>query len=450
MVAAVVTPTINELEQAAFYASEDNSKPCVSLRRRDDDADNDRCRADIASEERPATGSGGPILPELEGWMLEAHRAQLPNPSFRPFRPSPAATFAAAAAIEKESLENDSGRDRDEFEIVASSSSAASSSNEEVLLQESTVSPEEEENQHGDDADAILDAAGILCNFKNDVVDIRTVTPQDAADIVDLAAEMLSDTKKKPQEEEVECDDSTEETEEQRNDDDDYWEYCRPVASNYNDAFAPQRIATNNLPDRLATEDDSEEVNKLHQYVRRDLLEIFVVPPAADATACVDDSEDEDEGGRSGSRGKKRPLGGAANAANADNATRRTRRRSIAPAHAPPPSSAQTQAQRHYPGRVGMRCVHCAHHAKKSTSKAAFYPLRLKNIYREVCAWQRIHFKRCPHVPADVRERYDEYKRIDPSRGKVRYWETSARRIGLVNNPDRDDGVVFDQTAWKA
>ncbi|KAL3766254.1 hypothetical protein ACHAW5_008200 [Stephanodiscus triporus] len=87
---------------------------------------------------------------------------------------------------------------------------------------------------------------------------------------------------------------------------------------------------------------------------------------------------------------------------------------------------------------------------RKSTSKAAFYPLRLKNIYREVCAWQRIHFKKCPHVPDGVRELYDHYKRIDTSRGKVKYWESSARKIGLENNPDRDDGIVFVQTAWKA
>ena len=38
------------------------------------------------------------------------------------------------------------------------------------------------------------------------------------------------------------------------------------------------------------------EVNKLHQYVRKDLLEIFVVPQVADSDdeASEEDEEDED------------------------------------------------------------------------------------------------------------------------------------------------------------
>ena len=95
--------------------------------------------------------------------------------------------------------------------------------------------------------------------------------------------------------------------------------------------------------------------------------------------------------------------------------------------------------KKHCPGRVGLRCVHCAR--AKSTSKAArkssFYPLRLSNIYREVCAWQRLHFKKCSHIPGEVRRRYEHFKSIDTSRGKTRYWETSAAKIGLKNNPKR-------------
>ena len=168
-------------------------------------------------------------------------------------------------------------------------------------------------------------------------------------------------------------------------------------------------------------------MNKLHQYVRKDLLEIFVVPQTASEDS---DDEMEDSDDEASSSTTKRS---ASNTSNATTITRTTRRRSIT-VSANPPSATE---QRYYPGRVGFRCVHCANVRRKSTSKAAFYPLRLKNIYREVCAWQRIHFKKCPHVPDGVRERYDHYKRIDTSRGKVRYWETSARKIGLRNNPDR-------------
>ena len=100
---------------------------------------------------------------------------------------------------------------------------------------------------------------------------------------------------------------------------------------------------------------------------------------------------------------------------------------------------AEKKKKKHYPGRVGLRCVHCAR--AKSTSKAArkssFYPLRLSNIYREVCAWQRLHFKKCSHIPEGVRKRYEHFKSIDTSRGKTRYWETSAMKIGLKNNPKR-------------
>jgi len=78
-------------------------------------------------------------------------------------------------------------------------------------------------------------------------------------------------------------------------------------------------------------------------------------------------------------------------------------------------------------------------------------------------------------VPESVREKYDHYKMIDTSRGKVRYWESSAKKIGLQNNPDRYvkrkfvfvlydffyvfaeimppffryDGIIFANTAWR-
>jgi hypothetical protein len=191
-------------------------------------------------------------------------------------------------------------------------------------------------------------------------------------------------------------------------------------------------------PDRLAIDDDAEEVNKLHQYVRKELLEIFVVPQQDASSDCDDDDDDgeeEEDDEDDGSCVKDTPM----SASNESITTRNlvTRRRSIAVSSSPP----STTARRYYPGRVGLRCTHCAHVRRKSTSKAAFYPLRLKNIYREVCAWQRIHFKKCTHVPDGVRELYDHYKRIDTSRGKVKYWEGAARKIGLENNPERYVGT---------
>ena len=182
---------------------------------------------------------------------------------------------------------------------------------------------------------------------------------------------------------------------------------------------------------------------QLHQFVRKDLLEIFVVPKAAssendsDSDDEEDSDDDEEEEGNTYSRSSRSSKKKSSNATKPPPRRLVTRRRSIPISNTV--TSTNSNAHRHYPGRVGLRCVHCSsvRRASSKTSKAAFYPLRLKNIYREVCAWQRIHFKNCKHVPAGVRERYDHYKQIDTSRGKVRYWETSAKRIGLQNNPNR-------------
>ena len=197
-------------------------------------------------------------------------------------------------------------------------------------------------------------------------------------------------------------------------------------------------VLSNSLvhPDRLAIDDDVDEVNKLHQYVRKELLEIFVVPQISDSDS-EDDDEDDDEDYRAT---KKRKTNVPARLPTTRAAAARRESFASATASIAAATSTNTETsstQRHYPGRVGFRCVHCADCRQKPVSKAAFFPLRLTNIYREVCAWQRIHFKTCPMVPESVKEKYDHYKMIDTSRGKVRYWESSAKKIGLQNNPDR-------------
>eukprot|EP00985_Skeletonema_marinoi_P007101 scaffold3110_cov114-Skeletonema_marinoi.AAC.6 len=215
-------------------------------------------------------------------------------------------------------------------------------------------------------------------------------------------------------------------------------------------ATSDNHVLSNSLvhPDRLAIDDDVDEVNKLHQYVRKELLEIFVVPQISDSDS--EDDEDDDEAYRVTKKRKNNepaslPTTRAAAARRESFASATT---SIAAA-ASTTTATSSSTQRHYPGRVGFRCVHCADCRRKSASKAAFFPLRLTNIYREVCAWQRIHFKTCPMIPESVREKYDHYKMIDTSRGKVRYWESSAKKIGLQNNPDRYDGIIFANTAWR-
>lgn len=261
-------------------------------------------------------------------------------------------------------------------------------------------------------ANDVMHAAGILCQFKNDA--IMECYSLDAAELVDMAVDMLAD------------DDSTVIDEEHKN----CWDSARQSNERVSDSL--------DHPNRLAIDEDAEEVNKLHQYVRKELLEIFVVPQQTSASDDADseDEDDEDSTDDIDDEDDESVVKDKSKDASDDTINTRhlvTRRRSIVVSSSPPSS----YTQRYYPGRVGLRCTYCANVRRKSTSKAAFYPLRLKNIYREVCAWQRIHFKKCPHVPDEVRERYDHYKKIDTSRGKVRYWESSARKIGLENNPHR-------------
>lgn len=137
-------------------------------------------------------------------------------------------------------------------------------------------------------------------------------------------------------------------------------------------------------PTRLAVPQDAAHLNSLHQMVRQDLLELFVAPP----------NDDEDCA--------------------------------------------------YYGGRVGLRCVHCSTIRRNKAARSAFFPNRLRTIYRDVSSWQQKHFKTCPYVPKSVRNEYEHIKQSDSSRGKKRHWEASARLIGLVDDPHRNEGVVFE------
>ena len=113
----------------------------------------------------------------------------------------------------------------------------------------------------------------------------------------------------------------------------------------------------------------------------------------------------------------------------------------------------------YYRGRVGFRCVHCVHAQprpsfictngdKKSrvldpeviiqnsnAPMATFYPKSLADLYRLVCTWQRVHFHKCRHIPPSVRNLYHKLKHTDRTRGKTKYWVTSAKEIGLADDP---------------
>ncbi|KAL7508975.1 hypothetical protein ACHAXN_008105 [Cyclotella atomus] len=250
----------------------------------------------------------------------------------------------------------------------------------------------------------LLEAASILCMLSN-----ARPNAEDVSVTMELMAPTFEYSYENYQVDVAAC-----EEEEYLDEDEDMYE--EPLPKRSSSSSAPPPLLRH--PDRLAIEDDVDEVNQLHQYVRSDLLEIFVVPQ------IQDEDSDDDDGSYCPKLKYERVTRGNSYSGTLSNSN---------------------SNNRHYPGRVGFRCIHCANVRPTSaqTTKSSFYPLRLHNLYREVCAWQRIHFKNCPFVPKEVRGRYDWLKESDTSRGKVRYWEISAVKIGLVNNPDREDGIIF-------
>ncbi|KAL3758464.1 hypothetical protein ACHAWU_004307 [Discostella pseudostelligera] len=385
--AALITPTIDEFEQSHFYASASSGQHYPY------DVAYDAHCLDATQTHHTLSGLDSII------------DASLPHFSFY----SPAIDQSLEHYVD---CDNDTGRDC--FMRIDSSSTSAALTTAAISPVLANAACDDINGGHLPyeiDVNDVMQAAGILCQFKNDVV--AECSTEETAELVDMAVEILasSDTQQ-------------------------------------NDSVVDESLIH---PNRLAIDDDAEEVNKLHQYVRKELLEIFVIPQQTasddgDSEDEVDEDSNVDEFNEASDDEDDSDFNTSKHVSNDTITTRHLRHRSIDVSTTHPSAS----AQRYYPGRVGLRCTYCANIRRKSTSKAAFYPLRLKNIYREVCAWQRIHFKKCPHVPEAVRERYDHYKRIDTSRGKVRFWESSARKIGLENNPHRVDGIVFSQTAWKA
>lgn len=105
-----------------------------------------------------------------------------------------------------------------------------------------------------------------------------------------------------------------------------------------------------------------------------------------------------------------------------------------------------------YPGRVGLQCVYCKKAGDDTSRTSIVYPRSLALLYRAVCGWQRTHVTGdkanapCGNIPKDVMNHYQYCKDIDKTRGRVAYWEQSARLIGLKDtngNGVRCEGIVF-------
>lgn len=208
-------------------------------------------------------------------------------------------------------------------------------------------------------------------------------------------------------------------------------------------------------PNRLSMPNDAHELNSLHCYVRSELLELFVVghkdPSSSSKVGSTnksiqhdsDISSDEQE-----SSGDEFTESSRRNRSSCRMATRRD----------PKPSSlmnANRMSDRLFPGRVGLRCKYCAHiprsrqcngsggeQSLKKATMSSFYPKSLGDLYRSVCTWQRVHFRACCHIPQNVKDHYWSLKDGDRTRGKTRYWVTSAMEMGLVDDDGHGKGGV--------
>lgn len=138
----------------------------------------------------------------------------------------------------------------------------------------------------------------------------------------------------------------------------------------------------------LAQPDDPQELNSLHCFVRSELLEVFT----SDKQYLKDASAD-------------------------------------------------------LPPKVGLRCVYCGslpRNQKLGATMSVFYPKSLDDLYRSVCSWQRVHFRKCLHMPSKMIEKYRFLKNEDRTRGKKIHWFNSAYRMGLRDVSANRDGIVWN------
>mmetsp|Transcript_6424 Transcript_6424/g.13419 ORF Transcript_6424/g.13419 Transcript_6424/m.13419 type:complete len:332 (+) Transcript_6424:133-1128(+) len=189
--------------------------------------------------------------------------------------------------------------------------------------------------------------------------------------------------------------------------------------------------------------DDEDNVNQLHQFVRRDLVEVYIIPKnkrIASANLQDDDGADMlDEAEVCGLVG-----------ADSFDSTASSLRTSSRPSNIP--NAKQQVKQRAYPGRVGLRCKYCRQAGALSSSTvkmATVLPLSVKNLYRAVCRFQTTHFLKCPNVPRDERAKYMTLKESDKTRGNKKYWITSALRKGLMDHPDGIEGIILDEEKFR-
>jgi len=212
-------------------------------------------------------------------------------------------------------------------------------------------------------------------------------------------------------------------------------------------------------PTRLSMINDESELNSLHCFVRQELLELFIVHEDEDSgptQSCTGMEMDDDTDGECTSK--------------SDSSTLSRNGPFIPPRKVSMLIDNDKSSSSLHGKRVGFRCVHCAHlHPRPSRISCqdekyravldpelvlqnpnspmnVFYPKSLAELYRLVCKWQRVHFKKCRHIPPSVKRMYHHLKATDKTRGKTKYWVNSARQLGLVDDCNPRGGIRYDAT----
>ncbi|KAL3940687.1 MAG: hypothetical protein SGARI_000874 [Bacillariaceae sp.] len=139
---------------------------------------------------------------------------------------------------------------------------------------------------------------------------------------------------------------------------------------------------------RLAAKGDEKNVNSLHCFVRKELLEVFVLDGSGDG--------------------------------------------------------------QHRVGLRCVHCGCLPKSERTGTSMSTFFPKSVEDLYRSVCTWQRIHFKSCRHIPDDKVNTYWHLKEADRTRGKKSHWIKTALDMGFCNVDGDRSGIVYCPTIGMA
>ena len=169
------------------------------------------------------------------------------------------------------------------------------------------------------------------------------------------------------------------------------------------------------LPRSLSHPEDSENLNKLHSFVRSDITELFEVTHEGKSDDESYDAACTEIGGFN-----KSPEINSSQRVSSSSCTNAVTNEEQGPSTKRWKTVVNSPSSRHFPGRVGIRCVYCAHVSdrRKRAQQASYFPPSVDRIYRMTCTWQRVHFKVCPFVPAEMRAQYDSLKAADTSRGE--------------------------------